>query len=285
MTTWQFFLSGWDWEPSVIVGCAGLLLAYFAIIRFRVPARAYSFVAGLLVLFVALVSPLDTLGDTYLFSAHMVQHILLILVVPPLLIIGLPRELMQKALRWPAIARMEHILSIPVLAWFVGVGTMWIWHWPPLYNAALASEPIHVTEHLMFLVSSVIFWWPIISPVDELRLAPLSAVVYVFAACAAHTVLAILITFAPIGIYPAYLQPVDAFHILPLLREKWGLTPDVDQQWGGLLMWVPTCTVYLGFILAILARWYRSPEVDATALPVQVPAFVGSSVQRDVTKV
>ncbi len=286
MTIWQFFISGWDWEPSVIVGCAALLMMYFASVRFHLVWRAWCFVGGVLLLFLALVSPIDTLGDTYLFSAHMVQHILLILIVPPLLIIGMPEEVVRRALRWPIIGNTERILSAPVLAWSIGVGTMWLWHWPPLYNAALASEPVHITEHSMFLVSSVIFWWPVISPIEKLRLAPLWAVVYVFAACTAHTILAILITFAPLGIYPAYLQPSDAFNILPLLRNQWGLTPGVDQQWGGLLMWVPACAVYLAFILAILARWYRAPEVDGALVPLssQVPAGVGANSWRGNTK-
>lgn len=285
MTIWQFFIAGWDWEPSVIVGCAALLLAYFAAIRFRFPRRAWCFVAGVAVLFLALVSPIDTLGDTYLFSAHMLQHILLILAVPPLLIIGMPREVLHKIIERPTIAKMERILSIPALAWAIGIGTMWAWHWPPLYNAALASEPIHIAEHLIFLVSSVIFWWPVVTPMEKLRLAPLWAVVYVFAACTAHTVLAILITFAPLGIYPAYLDPIDTFKILPLLRNQWGVTPSVDQQWGGLLMWVPTCAVYLAFILTTLARWYRTPEEDGALgpLPIEAPA-VAANIQQHGTK-
>lgn len=276
MTGWQFFVSGWDWEPSVIVGCAVLLASYFAVLRFRFRPRAWCFVAGVVALFLALVSPLDTLADTYLFSAHMVQHILLILVVPPLLIMGLPRELVQKILRRPAMAKAEYIFSYPVLAWALGLGTMWLWHWPPLYNVALASEPIHVVEHLLFLVSATIFWWPVISPVEKLRLSPLWAVVYVFSACTAHTLLAILITFAPVGIYPAYLQPKDTFNILPLLRERWGLNPRSDQQWGGLLMWVPACAVYLSFILSSLARWYQTPEENSASLPF--PAGASSLV-------
>lgn len=272
MSGWQLFISAWDWEPSVVVGCAALLLVYFAALRFRFPKVAWYFIAGIIVLLLALVSPLDTLGDTYLFSAHMLQHILLILIVPPLLLLGMPRDLAERVLRRPLTSMAERVLSKPVLAWTLGVGTMWIWHWPPLYNAALASEPIHIVEHLMFLVTATIFWWPVIGPIKELRLAPLEAVVYVFGACVAHTVLAILLTFAPLGLYPAYLRPVDTLHILPLIRDRWGLTPRVDQQWGGLMMWVPACLVYLSVLLAILARWYQTPERDDF-----VPSFAMTS--------
>jgi cytochrome c oxidase assembly factor CtaG len=109
-------------------------------------------------------------------------------------------------------------------------------------------------------MTAAIFWWPVINPIPESRLSPLVSMVYVFGACTAHTVLAILITFAPLGIYPAYLNPADRLGLLPLLRNGWGLTPRVDQQWGGLLMWVPACLVYLTFLLRTLVEWYRAPE-------------------------
>ena len=97
MTGWQFFLAGWDWEPSVIVGCALLLVGYLAMVGFRLTWRTFSFASGTLVLFLALVSPLDTLADSYLFSAHMLQHILLILIVPPLWIMGIPAHMLKKS--------------------------------------------------------------------------------------------------------------------------------------------------------------------------------------------
>lgn len=273
MTMSHFMLAAWDWEPSVVVGCAGLLVAYAAAARFKFSTRAWSYLAGVIVLLLALVSPLEALSDIYLFSAHMLQHILLILVVPPLLLLGIPKEMAQKALRYPYVQRAEAVLSKPVLAWSLGVGVMWLWHWPPLYNAALANEHIHVLEHLSFLVGATIFWWPVVSPIEELRLPPLLAVVYTFGACSAHTVLAIILTFAPLGHYPAYINPPDPYGILPIIRGEWGLTPLEDQQWGGLLMWVPACLVYLSFILATLARWYRMPERDVA---VVVPSTVAS---------
>ncbi len=267
MTNWHLLLSAWDWEPSVIIGCVLLLFCYAAVLRFRFQRQWLSFAAGVLVLFLALVSPIDTLADEYLFSAHMVQHILLILVVPPLLIMGIPREHIQRLLRNSVAARAEHFLSKPLLAWTLGVGTMWLWHWPPLYSAALSHEGIHIAEHVMFLVTATIFWWPMLNPLAESRLSPLGAVVYLFGACTAHTVLAILITFAPIGIYPSYLQPADSLGILPLLRNDWGITPRMDQQLGGLLMWVPVCLIYLGFLLATIIRWYSGPMAEASPIP------------------
>lgn len=260
MTSWQILSSAWDFEPSVILGCAALLIGYAAAVRFRFNSRAWYFLTGVAILALALLSPLDMLADTYLFTAHMLQHILLILIVPPLLIMGVPEHLGRAMMRIPKIARTEAVLSRPLIAWTTGVGTMWLWHWPPLYNVALGHETIHIGEHLMFLVTATIFWWPVLNPLRELRMSPLSSVVYLFGACTAHTVLAILITFAPLGMYPAYIRPLDTLNLLPLIRGRWGLTPTVDQQAGGLLMWVPVCLVYLSFILATLVDWYRSPE-------------------------
>lgn len=275
MTMSHFWLTAWDLEPSVVAGCIGLLAAYAAAARFKFSKRALLFLTGVLILFLALVSPLDTLSDIYLFSAHMLQHMLLILVVPPLLLLGIPREMAQKAMRYPWVRRAEAILNKPIFAWSVGVGIMWFWHFPPLYNAALANEHIHVIEHLSFLVCASIFWWPVISPIEELRMEPLTAVVYTFGACFAHTILGIVLTFAPVGHYTAYINPPDPYGILPIIRNQWGMTPLVDQEWGGLLMWVPSCLVYLTIILATLARWYRQPERDVVVVPAAVVSVQG----------
>ncbi len=262
MTTWQLLASTWSWDPSVLVGCAALIGSYLVVVRSRITSKTLSFVAGVLVTLLALESPLEELGDTYLFSAHMAQHLLLILVVPPLMLMGIPRWLAQRILDWPLANRIERILSRPLLAWLLGMGTVWVWHAPVLYNATLADENIHIVEHLCFLVTSTTFWWPVLSPLTERRLAPLATIPYLFAAAAATSILGIILTFSPPGIYPAYLNPNDEIGALPLLRDGWGLTPAADQQLGGLLMWVPGGLAYLSGIIGALARWYSTPEED-----------------------
>ena len=263
MTTWQLLSVTWSWDPSVWVGCAALIGVYLAAVRSYIDnKRAILFIAGVLIMWFALESPLDELGDTYLFSAHMAQHLLLILAVPPLLLMGLPRRLAVRILDWPPADRIEQILSRPLLAWLLGIGTVWIWHIPVLYNATLHDEYIHILEHTDFLVTSTILWWPVLSPVMERRLSPLSTIAYLFAAMAASSVLGIILTFTPPGLYD-YLHPVDTLGALPLIRQQWGLTPEVDQQIGGLLMWVPSGLVYLSGILSALGRWYSAPEEDA----------------------
>lgn len=260
MSTRQLLLSAWDWEPSVVVGCALLLTAYFWWVRRRNAKQTFYFVTGVLVMLFALVSPIDTLGDTYLFSVHMFQHLLLILIVPPLLILGIPRQKIEQLLHGEFAARAEEALSRPALAWSLAIMVMAAWHIPALYNAALANENIHIVQHLMFLVTATIFWWPVLTPVPELRMGTGSTIVYLFAAAAANTVLGIVITFAPVGIYPAYLAPNDALGILPLIRQRWGISAAADQQIGGLLMWVPGCSIYFLGILIALIHWYSAPE-------------------------
>ncbi len=158
MTGLELFTSTWNWEPSVLVGSALLLAGYLAAVRFRIDSTAVIFITGVVLMVIALVSPLDELGDDYLFSAHMLQHILLDLVAPMLFVLGLPVALVERILSWPPAAVTERILSRPPLAWALAVGTLWIWHLPRLYNATLASEAIHTFEHLTFLVTGTILY-------------------------------------------------------------------------------------------------------------------------------
>ena len=263
MTTPQLLFSAWDWEPSVVLGCVALLIGYFAIAGKRASLRSVCFVAGVLLLLLDLVSPIDTLSDTYLFSAHVVQHFLLALIVPILLLKGTPPGFAERLLKRPLIAGIERTAGRPPVSWLLGVGTMILWHIPALFNAALASESLHVTQHLSFLVTGTIFWWPILGPGEEHRLPALASVAYLFGACVACSMLGAILTFSQPGAYPAYVNPGDPLGALVLIRGVWGLDPKSDQQLGGMLMWVPGCLVYLSAILASVARWYATPDRGA----------------------
>jgi len=263
-------LMAWDPDASVIIGCVVLAVAYLLLPLFS-PSRAGRgwglglFLLGDLIMLLALISPLDVLADDYLFSAHMLQHMLLVLATPPLMILGLPRAFASSVVRVPALGALERMLRNPAVAWTLGMAALWIWHAPRLYDATLASEPLHIFEHLIFLVTATIFWWPILAPLEESRMSHGAAFAYLGAAMLATTILGILITFAPVGVYTAYLHPVDSLHILAGLRNSWGLTTEADQELGGLLMWVPGGLVYLCAIMAVLARWYRAPQPRAFA--------------------
>lgn len=261
MTPLETLLGAWDWEPSVAAGCLVLAVGYTALTRRRtIPqrrAQALYFFGGVALLCLDLVSPLDTLADGYLFSAHIVQHFFLSLVIPPLLLLGLPSSVADQALCRPAIAAIERRASAPRIAWALGIGTMIVWHVPAFFNAALSDDGWHVVQHLSFLVCGTIFWWPILHPMQERRLAPVLAVSYLFSACLCCTLLGAWLAFAPLDLYPAYLHPQDQLGLLGALRG-WGFSPRTDRQLGGLLMWIPGCLVYLTAILTSLARWYNA---------------------------
>jgi cytochrome c oxidase assembly factor CtaG len=262
MTTSQVLLTAWTWEPSVLLGCAALLAVYMWAVRGRLTGRSLLFLVGVLVLALALLSPIDTLGDGYLFSAHMIQHLLLVLVAAPLLLMGVPTEVYERALAHKPVRSVERVLGNPLLAWFLMTATLWVWHIPALYDGALRNEGVHIFQHMTFLAAAAIFWWPIVTPVPEHRMHAVVGIAYLFTQGVSNTVLGIWLTFAPAGLYPFYLNPPDVLGILPPIRQQWGLTPEADQAFGGLFMWAPSGVIYLGAILGTLARWFAEPDSD-----------------------
>lgn len=251
MKTTQFLLSAWNWNSWAVVSCVVALAAYIA--YFRSGRRIGWLVGGLAVLLLTLMSPINALADGYLFSAHMLQHILLLLIVPAMILLSLPSTV--------SLAVRPRVLGHPLLGWGAGVGAMWFWHVPALCNAAVSSRPIHALQTISLLLLGMAFWRQIIAPRDSERLPPPSAVVYLFAACATCGVLGIIITLSPVTVCSAYTMPsMDRLGMLQIIRDDWGLTPERDQQVGGLLMWVPMCLVYLSAIFAQMARWFAEPE-------------------------
>jgi cytochrome c oxidase assembly factor CtaG len=252
MTTVQFMLSGWSWDPVVLVAGALALVLYLA--AWRDCRRLGWFLGALAVTMLTLLSPLNTLADGYLFSAHMAQHILLLLIAPGLLLLSLPRSL--------SLARGPRFLSHPVAGWVAGVGAMWFWHAPVMCNAAVSSATVHAFQTSSLLALGCLFWRQTLAPRDDERLAPPAAVLYLFSACVTCSVLGIIITLSPVEVCSIYTQsPADQLRMLSTIRTGWGFTPERDQQVGGLLMWVPMCLVYLSAIFAQIVRWFaHSPR-------------------------
>lgn len=260
MTGWDLFERAWNPEPSVLAGCFVALAGYGFAVRGRIDRAALRFLAAVAVVLVALVSPLDALADDYLFSAHMAQHLLLDLVAPALFVLGVSPALARRMLRHRALAAIERRLRRPVMAWLLGVGTLTIWHLPSLYDATLASETVHVLEHLSFLVTGTIFWWPALAPLAQLRLPPPVGLAYLVSAAMANGLLGILFTLSSTPWYQGYAHPRDELGALALIREQWGLSRLIDQQLGGALMWVLGSLVFLAAIVAALAGWVRERE-------------------------
>ena len=213
MTTRTLLETAWDFDPSVVCGCVLLLVLYLRRVQYQT-RRAIIFTVGVAVLFVALESPLDTLGDSYLFSAHMLQHLMLILIVPPFLLLGIPLEEANSWLFLPVVEKAEGVMGRPSVAWVTCIAVMTLWHLPILYNFALAHESVHIFQHLSFLITGTMFWWPITGPIPGRRLAAIPAVFYLFAAVIENTVLGITITFMPVGYYSAYLHPIASQDVL-----------------------------------------------------------------------
>lgn len=259
-TTQDFLLSAWSFNWGAALLCLAGLAVY--VWRIRAGARTGFLAAALLIYYLALASPVDALADGYLFSAHMTQHLLLQLVVPPLVLLSLPSGTFGASPRSGWLRPVEWTLRRPLLTWGLGVGAMWIWHAPALCNASVSSPLVHRFQFLTLLTLGGAFWWPIAGPRPDHRLSPLPGIVYLFTACSACTALGIVLTFAPVGVCSIYLHPVDRLGILPLIRDGWGFTPARDQQVGGLLMWVPACLVYLTGIMGLLLSWYGRKEAE-----------------------
>jgi len=255
MTTAQFLISGWTWNAADLLLGAASLAAYLT--AFRVHRRIGYFAAALGVFLLTQLSPLNALADGYLFSAHMLQHILLLLIVPALLLLSLPRSL--------SLVVRPRLLGHPLVGWIAGVGAMWFWHAPTLCNAAVVSRTVHALQTASLLVLGSVFWRQILAPREDERLSPPGAVLYLFSACVTCSVLGIIITFSPVTICSSYtMQTRDPFDMLHTIRAGWGFTPERDQQIGGLLMWVPMCLIYLSAILAQISRWFAEAASPAT---------------------
>jgi putative membrane protein len=249
MTTYQFFTTAWAWNSAVPVISAVGLVGYF--LAFGRRGRPVYFAGAVVVFLLAFISPFNALANGYLFSAHMLQHILLVLIVPALLVLSLPRSFSLH----PPLTYLSH----PLMGWVAGVGAMWLWHTPTLCNAAATSRTVSVIQTTSLLLMGSVFWWQVLAPREEQRLSPPAGIVYLFSACTACSVLGIILTFSPVSICPVYQHPVDRLGMLSTIRGDWGLTSDRDQQIGGLLMWVPMCAIYVTAILAQLARWHSCP--------------------------
>ena len=241
----------WTFDPGplVAVGVAGAIyVARWLRVRRDDGARGaggwrlVSFLAGLALVLVALVSPVDELGNQ-LFFMHMTQHIVLLDLAPILCILGLTRVLLRPVTR--RIHRVERaagFLAHPVFAVVLYAATIWTWHVPALYDAALRHPLVHVVEHLSFLSAGLLFWWHLLSPIrSRFRLGGLGPVAYVAATKLLVGALGMAITFSPDLLYDWY----GRFGVI------WGMTPLAGQQAGGALMTVEQETI-LGIVLITL---------------------------------
>ncbi len=286
--------SAWNWDPLMLLGLALGTMVYARglwVLWARAGTgagvgrwQAASFAAGVYALFVALVSPLDALSHA-LFSAHMAQHMVLILVAAPLLVYGapllpalwaLPRQQRVAAGHWwngaKSVRALWRLLTQPLVVWVLFALTLWVWHLPRLYQTAVASSAVHFLEHSSMLATASLFWWLVIQPVGRRRLNYGGAILLVFTTSVQSTVLGALITFAPRPLYPIYEASVSA----------WNLTLLKDQQLAGLIMRTPGGFIFLFAAGALFLLWLQEMERRATPRKVKTKgkSIVGADTSR-----
>ena len=250
------FEPNWGLHPSVLIG-TGILGALYVWgigpLRRRkgwgppVPGwRIACFVGGLVVLLGSLNGPIHDLSDYYLFSVHMVQHLLLTLVLPPLLLAGTPGWLLSPLVRHPTVRRVARVVTHPIVAGVLFTVTLAAWHTVPAYELMMEDHDVHVFTHLLFMVTAVIMWWPVMSPVPELPSLGLgSRMLYLFVVGVPMQLVAAIITFADSVLYQWY----------AVAPRTWGLSPLDDQKLGGLLMWIPGNLYLFGAIAVVFFIW------------------------------
>jgi putative membrane protein len=251
-------LADWSVEPSVLGGLALMVAGYITLVaragarpEMLRPVRAGRpiwFSLGMAALFVALQSPIDVGGDRYLFSLHMLQHIVLALVAPPLLLLGVAGVLPRW--RMTALRPLVH----PWVAAFLFNGVLLLWHLPTLYDATLRVEPLHVLEHATFFLTGLCFWWPIVEPAGASGMTALGKIAYLVLTNIPPTVLGLLFAVAPTAYYPFYLEA----------PRLWGLTPVEDQQLAGLVMFGLGGLVYVAAIAVLFAGFARADRRSAS---------------------
>jgi putative membrane protein len=243
--------TSWTFAPIVLIALAGYGWVYTA--RWRTAraqggARAAGggrlalWWGGIAVLFVALISPLDRLGEQ-LATAHMIQHLLLADIAPILLILGLTKWILRPVTRHVhRIERAAGPLAHPAFGVIAYVGGMWLWHVPAMYDAALEHGAVHVLEHLTFAIAGCLYWWHLISPIrSRMRLGGIGPILYMGSTKILVGFLGVLLAFAPSMLFDFYDKG----------GTRWGLSPIDDQHVAGLTMALEQSLV-MGVALAYL---------------------------------
>ena len=249
----------WHIHPEVLIGltllqigyllCIGPLRKRFSFAHDVDPTNIFLFTLGIIVLFISLLSPLHVLGDKYLFSAHMVQHVLITLVAPPLLIMGIPGWMIKVLISRQWMYAFAKVLLHPIVAIVIFNLAFSIWHLPVLYNISVTNRHFHIFEHILFISTALIMWWPLLSKVKELpRLSYPLQMVYLFVMSLSQIVVFGTITFSPEPLYEWYVNA----------PQIWSHSPLRDQQIGAVIMKVGGGMLFITLMIVAFFRWYNS---------------------------
>jgi cytochrome c oxidase assembly factor CtaG len=262
------FVAGWSFDPLVWLPAIVALLLWRAGVSAAnrrhpdhpiAPRRTWYWVAGVLVVVYALDSGFAAY-DTTLFSMHMIQHLLLTMIAPPLLLLAGPITLMLQASspetrhRWilPVLhARVVRAISHPVVAWLLFAAVMWGSHFSPLFDVSLENDWVHRLEHALYLGSALLFWWPAVGPdPSPWKLRPPARVLYAGLQMPQNTFLALAV----------YMAGAPLYHHYATTGRTWGPTPLADQQLAGGIMWVGGDFVFMGALMLFVWMWMRDDE-------------------------
>ena len=253
----------WHWHTDLYSGLLlflGLYLLYVGPLRGRIvqddtvkPTRAQVafFTTGVGVMLFSLAGPIHELSDNYLFSAHMVQHSLITLVAPPLLLLGTPGWLLRPLVGSGVVLKAGRFITKPLVAFLIFNVVLNVWHFPVFYEGALRTHPVHILEHLLFMSAAVIAWWPVLSPMSELPRIPYPAqILYLVALSISQTPLFAALAFSSDVFYSYY----------ETTPRIWNISPLADQQMGGIIMKVSWLSVFLPAICILFLRWFYREE-------------------------
>jgi putative membrane protein len=247
----------WHWHPSVVAGLAGLLGGYWLATRRRraTPGQVACFAAAVAALGVALLGPLAEWAERVALSAHMLQHMVLTLVVPPLWLAGTPAGLLRPLLRVPGGRATGRVLTHPAVAFGVAAAVLVAWHRPAFFEAAARDEATHVLFHLTLIGSGLCAWWPVAGPLREWpRPSPPAQLLYLFLSTIPMAAVAAPITLAEEPLYP--------FYAAASVAAGWPLSPRLDQELAGVLMWTVGPLAYLIAGTVVFFRWASLEEAE-----------------------
>jgi putative membrane protein len=264
-------------HPDVVLLLGGLWVGYLVAVRRHLAdapdaepqwrRKRALFSAGMLTLFVGATWPIHDLAEGYLYSMHMVQHMLFTLVGAPLLVAGIPAWMWRRVFRLRPLEVVFRFLVRPLVALVVFNGVLLFTHWPAVVEASVRSEPLHFALHALIVGSALVMWWPVLSPLPEMpSLSPPGQMLYLFFQSLAPTIPASFLTFGHTPLYPIYAT----------FPRIWGISPLDDQLIAGLTMKLGGGAILWGFIIAIWFRWYARDEREG----FDSARFMG--VERDV---
>lgn len=265
-------ISHWHFGPLVSLFITSLTAVYGFAFGFRRSNNNWYFVSAIGFFLIATCSPLHYFGMRYYFSAYMACHVITLLICGPLLVMAFPHRPSQ--LTPDSLKRLSVYLSSHAwLPWFAGVGIMWFWHVPAVFDRSMAAmqagfDPMGFLHPLTILAAGFLFSWPLFGPFYNHHLHPLAGVLYLFTACISCSVLGLLITFAPVGIYHHYLLTAG------MAAGPWNISLADDQEAAGLIMWVPCCFLYLGSCIYLLFRWLSAKPADVSDHSTVIKPFI-----------